>query len=199
MSRVGNYVAAADWNQLISEPDVVVIDTRNEYETAIGSFEGAIDPQTRSFSEFPTWWDANKQRFSGKRIAMYCTGGIRCEKSTNFLLGQGESEVFHLKGGILKYLEEVPAHSSLWNGECFVFDGRVSVGHGTVPGDHDTCHACRRPISNQDKTHPEYERGASCHKCYAQYSDADRARFRERQKQIDLAETRGEKPFVNSR
>jgi UPF0176 protein len=128
---------------------------------------------------------------------MFCTGGIRCEKSTNFLLGQGINEVYHLKGGILKYLEEVPAEQSLWNGECYVFDGRVSVGHGLVPGDYDSCHACRRPISPADKLRPEYERGACCHHCVGEYSEADRARFRERQRQMDLAEARGERHFTD--
>jgi UPF0176 protein len=193
LAHVGHYVAAADWNALISAPDVAVIDTRNDYEVEIGTFKGAVDPSTRSFRDFPAWWEANKDRFHNKRIAMFCTGGIRCEKSTNFLLGQGVSDVYHLKGGILKYLEDVPPEESLWQGECYVFDGRVSVGHGLVPGAYDTCHACRRPLSEQDKQHPEYERGAACHRCHAEYSDADRTRFRERQRQMDLAEARGEK------
>jgi UPF0176 protein len=130
LSRVGNYVTPADWNALISDPDTVVIDTRNDYEVAIGTFVGAVDPGTRAFGEFPDWWQANRDRFAGKRIAMFCTGGIRCEKSTNYLLGQGINQVYHLKGGILKYLEEVPETNSLWQGQCFVFDDRVSVGHG---------------------------------------------------------------------
>jgi UPF0176 protein len=179
-------VAAADWNALIAAPDVAVIDTRNAYEVGIGSFTGAVDPGTRSFRDFPAWWQANRKRFAGKRIAMFCTGGIRCEKSTNYLLGQGVQDVFHLKGGILKYLEEVPQANSLWQGECYVFDARVSVGHGLVPGEHDTCHACRRPLSPADKTRPEYERGAACHQCVHEYSEADRDRFRERQRQFDM-------------
>lgn len=190
-ARVGHYVAPEDWNALISDPDVAVIDTRNDYEVAIGTFRGAVDPATRSFREFPQWWEENREKFAGKRIAMFCTGGIRCEKSTNFLLGQGINQVYHLKGGILKYLEEVPQDQSLWDGECYVFDGRVSVGHGLVPGPYDSCHACRRPLSPEDKQRPEYERGASCHHCLAEYSDADRERFRERQRQMDLAERRG--------
>lgn len=193
LASVGHYVAPADWNELISAPDVAVIDTRNDYEVEIGSFKGAVDPATRSFRDFPAWWEANKDRFHNKRIAMFCTGGIRCEKSTNFLLGQGVSDVYHLKGGILKYLEDVPPEESLWQGECYVFDGRVSVGHGLVPGAYDTCHACRRPLSEQDKLRPEYERGASCHRCCNEYTEADRARFRERQRQMDLAEARGER------
>jgi UPF0176 protein len=191
LARVGNYVAAADWNALIAAPDVAVIDTRNGYEVGIGTFRGAVDPQTRSFSDFPGWWQANKDRFRGKRVAMFCTGGIRCEKSTNYLLGQGVTDVFHLKGGILKYLEEVPKEDSLWQGECFVFDQRVSVGHGLVPGDYKTCHACRRPLSADDKLRPEYERGAACHRCIGEHTEADRDRFRERQRQSDLARIRG--------
>lgn len=195
MARVGSYVAAQDWNALINEPDVVVIDTRNDYEVGIGTFEGAIDPDIRSFREFPKWWEDHRDEFRGKRVAMFCTGGIRCEKSTNYLLGQGVNEVFHLKGGILKYLEEVPADSSTWTGECYVFDGRVSVGHRLVPGDYDSCHACRRPISAADKQRPEYERGACCHHCVDEYAPSDRNRFRERQRQLDLARARGEKHF----
>lgn len=199
IARVGSYVAAQDWNELIASDDVVVIDTRNDYEVGIGTFQGAVDPNIRSFRDFPAWWQAHQDEFRGKRIAMFCTGGIRCEKSTNYLLGQGVNDVFHLKGGILKYLEEVPQDNSLWNGECYVFDGRVSVGHGLIAGDYDTCHACRRPISAADKNRAEYERGAACHHCVDEYSDADRARFRERQRQIDLAEARGEKPFVSNK
>lgn len=191
-ARVGHYVAPADWNALISAPDVAVIDTRNDYEVAIGTFEGAVDPQTRTFREFPAWWEENKDRFHNKRIAMFCTGGIRCEKSTNWLIGQGVPEVFHLKGGILKYLEEVPQEKSLWNGECFVFDTRVSVGHGLKPGVLQSCGACRRPISPEDRQHPAYERGTCCPACVDEYSPADRDRFRERQHQIDLARSRGE-------
>ncbi|MAU47553.1 MAG: hypothetical protein CMP09_22620 [Yangia sp.] len=191
LARVGHYVEPADWNDLIRAPDVAVIDTRNDYEIAIGTFEGAIDPHTASFREFPAWWEANKERFHNKRIAMFCTGGIRCEKSTNYLLGQGVEEVFHLKGGILKYLEDVPADDSSWTGECFVFDGRVSVGHGLREGPHQLCHACRRPILPQDRERPEFEQGVSCHLCIDETSDEDKARFRERQKQIALARARG--------
>ncbi len=192
-AKVGHYVQPADWNELIKSPDVAVIDTRNDYEVAIGTFEGAVDPKTDSFREFPEWWEKNKDRFHNKRIAMFCTGGIRCEKSTNYLISQGVDEVYHLKGGILKYLEEVPAEQSTWQGECFVFDGRVSVGHGLKEGPHLLCHACRRPILPDDKNRPEYEHGVSCHLCIAETSDEDKARFRERQKQIRLAEARGER------
>ncbi|MWD28611.1 rhodanese-related sulfurtransferase [Aquicoccus sp. SCR17] len=192
-ARVGHYVAPAEWNELIRSPDVVVIDTRNDYEVAIGTFEGAVDPETASFREFPEWWEKNRDRFHNKRVAMFCTGGIRCEKSTNYLLGQGVEEVYHLKGGILKYLEEVPEEDSAWQGECFVFDGRVSVGHGLREGPHLLCHACRRPILPGDRARPEYEEGVACHHCAAETSEADKARFRERQRQIGLAKARGER------
>ncbi len=191
-ASVGHYVTPQDWNALIRSDDVVVIDTRNDYEVAIGTFEGAIDPQTATFREFPAWWEANKERFHNKRVAMFCTGGIRCEKSTNYLISQGGVEdVYHLKGGILEYLEQVPAEDSTWDGECFVFDGRVSVGHGLVEGPHVMCHACRRPIRPEDKARPEFEDGVSCHLCIDEFDEARRARFRERQRQIALAEARG--------
>ncbi|MGB1034162.1 MAG: hypothetical protein ACPGVS_03975, partial [Primorskyibacter sp.] len=156
-------------------------------------FEGAIDPQTDSFRDFPAWWADNQHRFHNKRIAMFCTGGIRCEKSTNWLLGQGIEEVFHLKGGILKYLEEVPEEDSTWQGSCFVFDGRVSVDHGLREGPHDLCHACRCPILPEDCARPEYEAGVSCHLCHDTTSPEDKARFRERQKQIALSKARGDR------
>lgn len=191
-AKVGHYVEPEDWNELILSDDVAVIDTRNDYEVAIGTFKGAVDPETDSFREFPAWWEANKDRFHNKRIAMFCTGGIRCEKSTNWLLQQGIDEVYHLKGGILKYLEDVPEEQSAWEGECFVFDGRVSVGHGLREGPHILCHACRRPILPQDRTRAEYEEGVSCHLCINETSGDDKVRFRERQKQIALAAARGE-------
>ena len=187
---VGTYVDPADWNALISAPDVAVIDTRNDYEVEIGTFQGAVDPQTKAFGEFPTWWEDNKDRFAGKRVAMFCTGGIRCEKSTNWLLSQGVDEVFHLKGGILKYLEEVPQEQSLWEGDCFVFDKRVSVRHGLDEGDYALCHGCRRPLALADLDRPEYEAGVSCHRCISEHTDEDRARFRERQRQMTLARSR---------
>ena len=191
LAAVGHYVKPADWNALISAPDVAVIDTRNDYEVGIGTFVGAVDPQTKSFGEFPAWWAANKDRFHNKRIAMFCTGGIRCEKSTNYLLGQGVPKVFHLAGGILKYLEDVPQTESLWQGECFVFDGRVSVGHGLTEGLHELCHACRRPLTPEALTHPDYDPGVACHQCKSETTEADKARFRERQKQMTLARARG--------
>ncbi|NIP74986.1 MAG: rhodanese-related sulfurtransferase, partial [Xanthomonadales bacterium] len=146
-TRVGTYVAPADWDQFIDDPGTVVIDTRNDYETAIGSFDGAVDPGTASFSEFPAWWRQNRGRFGAKRIAMFCTGGIRCEKASSWLLAQGVPEVLHLKGGILKYLEEVPADQGRWRGECFVFDERVAIGPGLAQGSHALCHACGRPVA----------------------------------------------------
>ncbi len=193
--NVGNYVAPEDWNDLITQDDVVVIDTRNDYEVAIGTFQGAIDPKTKSFGEFPAWWEENKDRFHNKRVAMFCTGGIRCEKSTNYLMNQGVEDVFHLKGGILKYLEEVPQDQSTWDGECFVFDGRVSIGHGLVEGPHVLCHACRQPVLPEDTKRPEWEEGVSCHQCFDQTDEDRKNRFRERQKQIALSAAKGEKHF----
>ena len=193
LAGTGHYVEAADWNALINAPDVAVIDTRNDYEVGIGTFDGAVNPETKSFGEFPAWWEANKDRFHNKRIAMFCTGGIRCEKSTNFLIGQGVEDVYHLKGGILKYLEDVPKEESTWDGECFVFDARVSVGHGLAEGPHLLCYACRRPILPEDRNRPEFEEGVSCHQCASEKSEADKMRFRERQKQVALARARGEK------
>ncbi|MBV1866523.1 MAG: rhodanese-related sulfurtransferase [Marinosulfonomonas sp.] len=193
LAQTGHYVDPAEWNELIQAPDVAVIDTRNDYEVAIGTFDGAVDPETKSFGEFPDWWQKNKQRFHNKRIAMFCTGGIRCEKSTNYLLGQGVEDVYHLKGGILKYLEDVPKDESTWNGECFVFDGRVSVGHGLVEGPHELCFACRQPILPDDKNRPEYENGVSCHLCFDTTTEEHKGRFRERQKQVALSAARGER------
>jgi UPF0176 protein len=198
LARVGNYVAPKDWNALISDPETVVIDTRNDYEVAIGTFQGAVDPGTRAFGEFPDWWQANRERFAGKRIAMFCTGGIRCEKSTNYLLGQGVNQVFHLKGGILKYLEEVPEEQSLWQGQCFVFDDRVSVGHGLVPGGLKVCGACRRPVVAADQADPVYEEGVCCPACITEYTTDDRARFRERHRQMLLAADRGQQHLGQS-
>jgi UPF0176 protein len=189
--RVGTYVAPADWNALIGRDDVVLIDTRNAYEVAVGSFPGAVDPGTRSFREFPDWWRANAGRFGARRVAMFCTGGIRCEKATSWLIGQGLTEVLHLQGGILKYLEEVPPEENLWQGECFVFDGRVALGQGLAPGALGLCHACRRPVPAADRDHPAFEEGVGCPACIDEYDPADRARFRERARQIALAAARG--------
>ena len=193
LSGTGHRIAAPDWNALITAPDVAVIDTRNAYEVAIGSFAGAIDPGTDSFGDFPGWWQKNAQRFAGKRIAMFCTGGIRCEKSTAYLLGQGVAEVFHLHGGILNYLDTVAPEENLFKGACFVFDTRVSVGPGLIQGAHQSCHACRRPLTEADRASPRYEPGAACPNCADTTTDADRERFRERHRQIRLASERGQK------
>ncbi|WP_112321251.1 oxygen-dependent tRNA uridine(34) hydroxylase TrhO [Oceanibium sediminis] len=191
-ASVGAYVPPQDWNALIRSPDVVVIDTRNDYEVGIGTFEGAINPETESFREFPAWWEQNADAFKGKTVAMFCTGGIRCEKATNYLMSQGVEDVRHLEGGILRYLEEVPAEDSTWEGSCFVFDGRVSVEHGLEEGPHLLCHACRRPLLPEDTERPEYEEGVQCHACAGERDERDRQRFRERQAQIARARARGE-------
>ena len=192
LARTGHYVSPEDWNAVVKDPDTVLIDTRNDYEVAIGTFPGAIDPGTASFGDFPAWWQQNKARFAGKRIAMFCTGGIRCEKSTNYLLGDGLNDVVHLKGGILNYLERIPASESLWQGGCFVFDQRVSVGVGLQPTGHQMCHACRRPLDSTDLQHPAYEEGVQCRHCIDEFDEARRARFRERERQVELARARGE-------
>ena len=190
---VGTYVEPLDWNELISDPDTVIIDTRNDYEVSIGTFDGAIDPNTKSFREFPGWLNARHNELAGKKVAMFCTGGIRCEKATAFAKQAGVDEVYHLKGGILKYLELVPPQDSKWRGDCFVFDERVSVGHGLEPGDHQLCRACRMPLTREDLASEMYEEGVSCAHCHHDRSDEDRARFRQRQHQIMLAKARGEK------
>ncbi|WP_397591603.1 rhodanese-related sulfurtransferase [Sphingorhabdus sp.] len=200
--EVGTYVQPEDWNALISDPDTVLIDTRNDYEVAIGTFEGAVDPRTKSFSEFPDWFRTHRAELAaGKtKFAMFCTGGIRCEKSTAFLKAEGIDEVYHLEGGILRYLENIPEAQSKWHGECFVFDERVSVKHGLELGEMELCHACRRPISQSDKTSAHFTEGVSCPACYSERTDDDRARFAERQRQIALAKKRGKQHIgVNPR
>ena len=189
---VGRYVEPKDWNDLISDPDVILIDTRNQYEYDIGTFEGALDPETRTFRDFPKYVDEKLADAKDKKVAMFCTGGIRCEKSTGYLLEQGFKEVYHLKGGILKYLEEVPKEQSLWRGECFVFDNRVAVTHDLDVGSYDQCHGCRHPITEEQKLDPRYQRGVCCPLCYDELTDDQKARFAERQKQIDLAKQRNE-------
>ncbi|MDX1634681.1 MAG: rhodanese-related sulfurtransferase [Marinobacter sp.] len=189
---VGTYVKPADWNALISDPEVLVVDTRNQYEVEIGTFRNAVNPATETFREFPDYVRSNLDPAKHKKVAMFCTGGIRCEKSTAYLKEQGFDEVYHLEGGILKYLEEVPEEQSLWQGECFVFDDRVTVNHRLERGDYDQCHACRRPITEADKQRPEYRRGVSCHQCLASLSEEQKARFAERERQIRLSEQRGE-------
>lgn len=189
---VGTYVKPTDWNQLISDPEVLLVDTRNDYEVQVGTFKNALNPQTDSFREFP---DYVKQQLDPKKhtkVAMFCTGGIRCEKSTAFLKEQGFDEVYHLQGGILKYLEEVPAEDSLWQGECFVFDERVTVNHQLEKGDYDQCNACRMPITAAEQLSDKYQHGVSCPHCYDNTTPQQKARFAEREKQMQLAQQRGE-------
>ena len=190
---VGTYVEAENWNNLIDDPEILLIDTRNEYEINVGQFENAINPHTTNFRQIPQYVNEHLDPQKHKKVAMYCTGGIRCEKSTAFLKQQGFEEVYHLKGGILKYLEKVPQSESKWLGECFVFDDRVTVNHDLEKGSYDQCHACRLPITEEDKTSEHYIAGISCPACYATSSDKDKQRFAERQKQINLAKARGEK------
>ena len=189
---VGTYVKPKDWNALISDPDVVLIDTRNDYEYEIGTFEGAVNPNTESFREFPKYVDDHLDPEKHKKVAMFCTGGIRCEKSTAFLKEKGFDEVYHLEGGILKYLEEVPKSDTTWKGDCFVFDNRVAVNHDLEKSAYDQCHACRLPITEGDKEHEHYRKGVSCPRCFGKHSPNQLKRFEERQKQIDLAKARGE-------
>ena len=189
--HAGTYVDAQDWNALIADPETVVIDTRNDYEVGLGTFRNAIDPETTSFSEFPAWVEANRSMLEGRKVAMFCTGGIRCEKATAYVRSLGIEDVFHLKGGILKYLEDVPVEQSLWQGECFVFDERVSVGHGLAVGAAELCRACRRPLTAKDRTAPQYREGISCAACFDERSEADRNRYAERHKQVEIAARRG--------
>ncbi|TCD13666.1 rhodanese-related sulfurtransferase [Oricola cellulosilytica] len=190
---VGTYVEPEGWNDLIADPDTVVIDTRNDYEVAIGTFERAVNPDTASFREFPGWARAHRDELQGRKVAMFCTGGIRCEKATAFVRDLGIEEVYHLKGGILKYLEEVPADESLWQGDCFVFDERVAVGQGLEPGDYTLCRACRHPLTPDETRSDAYVEGVSCPHCIGRLTDDDRARFAERQRQIELAKKRGQR------
>jgi len=189
---VGTYVKPQDWNALISDPDVIVVDTRNDYEVEIGTFKDALNPDTETFREFPQYVKDNLDNTKHKKVAMYCTGGIRCEKSTAYLKEQGFDEVYHLEGGILKYLEEVPKEESLWEGECFVFDGRVAVNHDLEQGQYDQCFACRFPLTQDEMKSEYYVKGVSCHRCHENVTDEQRARFAERERQIQLAEQRGE-------
>ncbi len=192
VKQVGTYVSADKWNDLISDPEVLVIDTRNDYEVAVGKFQNAVDPHTETFREFPTYVKKNVDKSKYKKVAMYCTGGIRCEKASSYMLSEGFDEVFHLEGGILKYLETVPKEESLWQGECFVFDNRVTVNHDLEAGDYDQCYGCRRPISEQDKQSVGYVKGVSCPYCYQDLSEEQKSRFSERQRQIELAKQRGD-------
>lgn len=188
----GTYVDAADWNALISDPEVVLIDTRNDYECEVGTFENSVNPNTQSFRDFPEFAKKNLDKQQHTKVAMFCTGGIRCEKSTAFLRQMGFEEVYHLKGGILKYLETVPEEESLWRGECFVFDDRVTVDHQLQPGSYDQCHGCRRPITEDDKLSDKYIAGAQCHQCWDDITADQKERFLEREKQMRLARQRGE-------
>ena len=194
MLAVGHYVDPHDWNALIADPDTIVIDTRNDYEVAVGTFRGAVDPQTPTFRDFPAWFREHREELLGgkQRIAMFCTGGIRCEKSTAFLRSEGIEEVYHLKGGILKYLEQVPEDQSLWQGECFVFDERVTVRHGLEQGTFQLCRACRRPLDAAALAHPDYADGVSCPACITERTPEQRAGYAERQRQEALARQRGE-------
>ena len=189
---VGTYVAPEDWNNLISDPDVLLVDTRNDYEFKVGTFKNAINPNTESFRDFPKYVQDNLDTEKHKKIAMFCTGGIRCEKSTAYLKEQGFDEVYHLKGGILKYLEVVPAQETLWEGECFVFDERVTVNLQLEKGHYDQCNACRLPITEADKASDKYQQGVSCPHCYDKATEAQKTRFMEREKQMELARLRGE-------
>ena len=196
-ARVGTYVRPQDWNALLSDPEALLIDTRNDYECDIGSFKGAVDPRTVNFREFPDYVRANLDPAVHKKVAMFCTGGIRCEKASAFMLGEGFEEVYHLQGGILKYLEEVPPEDSIWEGECFVFDNRVAVNHRLEKGRYDQCHGCRHPITDEDKHSGKYEVGVCCPHCFDTLTDDQKLRFRERQKQVELAAQRGE-PHVGA-
>ncbi len=193
---VGQYVKPQDWNALLADPDVVVVDTRNDYEVAIGTFAGAINPDIKTFTDLPAWLDAqpNLQTTTARKpkVAMFCTGGIRCEKSTALMKMRGFDEVYHLEGGILKYLEEVPPEQSTWQGECFVFDERVSVGHGLKPGPYELCRSCRWPLGEADKASPHYVKGVSCAHCHDQRTPEEKANLAERQRQVELAQARGE-------
>ncbi len=188
----GTYVKPDEWNRLLDEPGVVVIDCRNDYEVELGTFEGAINPKTRSFSELPDWVRSQEILKNKPKVAMFCTGGIRCEKSTAFMRSQGFDEVYHLQGGILKYLETVPADESRWKGECFVFDERVAVGHGLAPGQHELCRSCRHPLSPADKQSDQFVEGVSCPRCFESLSETKKAGLRERQRQVELARRRGD-------
>jgi UPF0176 protein len=196
--QAGTYVAPADWNALIADPDVLLLDTRNAYEVALGTFEGATDPGTQTFAAFPKFVGAALDPARHQKVAMFCTGGIRCEKASSYLRSRGFREVYHLKGGILKYLEEVPQAQSKWQGECFVFDHRVAVGQGLAPTMLEMCHGCRRPLEPDDKVSEFYEEGVSCPKCFAGLSEKSKASARERQKQFDLAKRRNLRKPIGS-
>lgn len=189
---VGTYLNPAEWNRLLSDPDVLLVDTRNDYEYRVGSFRNAVNPQTISFREFPHYVHKHLDPEKHRKIAMFCTGGIRCEKSTAYMKTQGFDEVYHLKGGILKYLEQIPEQDSLWEGECFVFDERVTVNHRLEKGSYDQCNACRMPITRADKASASFQQGVSCPHCHDKLTASQKLRFRERQRQMELARERGQ-------
>ena len=195
--EIGEYIDPLNWNTFITSPDTILIDTRNNYEVSIGTFKGALNPNTKNFKDLPKWVDekltSKNNNIKNKKIAMFCTGGIRCEKATSLLIQKGYKDVYHLKGGILKYLEKVPEKESLWNGECFVFDHRVSVIHDLKPGNYDMCHACRMPLKHEDKLKDSYTKGVSCKYCVNKKSPEKKKRYADRQKQVELAKIRGEK------
>ena len=195
---VGTYVKPKDWNALISDPEVLLIDTRNDYEVKIGAFKGAVNPETETFREFSLYVEKQLDPVKHKKVAMYCTGGIRCEKSTAYLKEQGFEDVYHLQGGILKYLEEVPTEQSAWEGECFVFDNRVAVNHNLEKGQYDQCYACRYPITEEEKNSEQYQQGVSCPHCYDKVTEKQRQRFLEREKQVQMSNLRGEEHIGSS-
>jgi UPF0176 protein len=192
MTQTGTYVKPQDWNRLIQDPDVLLIDTRNDYEVDVGTFQGAVDPRIQNFSELPAWLDSLPKLKQKPKVAMFCTGGIRCEKATAFLKSEGVEQVYHLQGGILKYLETVPPEQSRWEGECFVFDQRVSVVHGLDQGECELCHACRMPIRPDDRASPLFQEGVSCPACHAERTAEQRAGYAERERQTRLAAARGQ-------
>lgn len=195
---VGTYVKPEDWNAIISDPDVIVLDTRNDYEVHIGTFKNAVDPKTTTFREFPKYVADNLDKTKHKKVAMFCTGGIRCEKASSYMKQQGFEEVYHLQGGILKYLETIPKEESLWEGDCFVFDQRVAVKHGLEVGDHDQCYACRMPLTQEEMQSEQYEAGISCPYCFDKLSADKKESLRERQKQVKLARLRGQSHIGDS-
>ena len=192
----GEYINPQEWNALLEEEDILLIDTRNDYEYSIGTFRDSINPRTQRFREFPEWLkeqDFSKEEKNSKKVAMFCTGGIRCEKASSLMKNEGFKKVYHLKGGVLKYFESVPKDKSLWDGECFVFDNRVSVKHDLSVGKYDMCHGCRMPIAEKDKTSSKYIRGVSCPNCYDHTSEEQKSRYMSRQKQVDIAKQRNQK------
>lgn len=190
-AQKGTYLDPKEWNELIADPDTVIVDTRNDYEYKVGTFKNALNPETQQFSDFPAYVEKHKEDWKGKKVAMFCTGGIRCEKSTSYMKSLGFDDVYHLKGGILKYLEDLPKDQSLWQGDCYVFDHRVAVGHGLELTDYTSCGACRQPVSKEERLSPLYEAGVSCHACYGKRSEKQQKSARDRQRQIQLAKERG--------